>query len=200
MTDGLRQRKSRRSIRLPGHDYASPGAYFVTVCTHAKQPLFENALIATAVENAWRALPEHFSHIRTDGFVIMPNHIHGILWLTDERNVGARHASPLRRRHRTDDALLAAAHGFASRSLAAVVASFKSAATKRANELRSTPGAPLWQRNYYERVIRNEEELRRVREYIELNPSRWQFDRDNPCHETSAKHRQEWGWLEGAPE
>ncbi|HLE23939.1 MAG TPA: transposase [Anaerolineales bacterium] len=98
----------------------------------------------------------------------MPNHIHGILIL--RRGVGAKHASPLRIRGR----------GTRPGSLAAIMQSFKSAATRAVNMTQGTQGEHLWQRGYYEHVIRDEEDLNRLRRYIEENPQRWGLDEENP--------------------
>jgi putative transposase len=178
------ERRHRRSIRLPGYDYASPGAYFVTVCAHGNGSVFDVLELRDAVEEAWRQIPLHFLNARLDEFVVMPNHVHGIVWI-----VGAQHAAPL-----PGTRTLAVKAG----SLGAIVRSFKAAAARRVNEIRGTPGAAVWQRNYYERVIRNEDELSSIREYIHLNPLGWELDRENPHHGASADYARQWGWLEGA--
>jgi len=92
----------RRSIRLPGHDYAQAGAYFVTICTDDRQCLFgrvDNAEmrlnhLGQIADECWRMIPAHFGNVELDAFVIMPNHVHGIIVITDV-GVGATHASPL---------------------------------------------------------------------------------------------------------
>ncbi len=179
-----------RSIRLRGYDYRSAGAYFVTVCADHKQVLFVDDRVAAAVAGVWLALPEHFGHLRLDEFVVMPNHVHGILWITHQPTVVARHASLLRPG-------VARPRGAARGSLGAIVGSFKSAATKRINDLHGTPGKPVWQRNYYERVIRNEDELTRIREYVQLNPLKWELDRENPGRRADRAYDTQWAWLEG---
>ncbi len=102
-----------------------------------------------------------------DEFVVMPNHIHGIVWIVDP--VGATGRSPLQ-----------TSHGPAPRSLGAFIAGFKSAVTRRINALRGTPGAPVWQRNYYEHIIRTDRALEAIRRYIQANPHRWHLHRYNP--------------------
>lgn len=138
--------------RLPGHDYRREGAYFVTVCTHRRRLLFTERRLTDAVESCWDAIPAHFP-VQLDVFVAMPNHVHGILWL--ER---AGHARPLQ----------------------VVVGSFKSAATRAINRLRGTPGGTVWQRGYHERVVRDEDELEALREYVVGNPAVWDADPENP--------------------
>ena len=165
----------RRSIRLPEYDYAQAGAYFVTTCVQERKCLLGEIAdgkmqlsdIGRVVEECWSAIPEHFGHVRLDVFVVMPNHIHGILSIT---GVGARHASPK-------------ITGPKQRSLGAIVGSFKSAVTKRVNTLRGAQGRSIWQRNYYEHVIRDDDDLGVLREYIVNNPLRWELDQlhpDNP--------------------
>ena len=171
------ERHRRRSIRLQGYDYTQPGAYFVTICTHNRAALFGRVVDGDTVLNecgrivweCWREIPDHFPHVALDAFVAMPNHVHGIIWIVDD--VGATHASPL-----PDDG----PRGPTSGSLGAVVGSFKSAVTRRINARRGTPGAPVWQRNYYEHIIRNEGALHAIRRYIIENPVRWRLDRYNP--------------------
>ena len=123
------------------------------------------------VEEEWLRTGELRSEIQLDQLVVMPNHIHALLFID---NLGQRSG-------------FLKAHGRAPlrlqpRSLGAVVAGYKSSVTKRVNELRSAAGAPVWQRNYFERVVRNEDELARIREYIVSNPTRWADDEHNPAN------------------
>ena len=153
------------------------------------------------LEETWRRIPDHFPYARTDEFVV-PNHVHGIVWILGDgqsarrmllrrRGVGAQHAAPL------------PGHGVRPfvqpGSLGAIVRSFKAAAARRINQAMGTPGARIWQRNYYERVIRSEAELAGVREYIRLNPFEWQLDSENPDRTADPAYSREWSWLEGAP-
>lgn len=116
-----------------------------------------------------RESPDHFINAGLDEFIIMPNHMHGIIEI-----VGAAHASPLRDPKKP---------GPPQASLGAIVGSFKSAATRIVNEMNGTPGVTFRQRNYYERVIRNDRELNLIRQYIEANPLKWELDRENPGYE-----------------
>lgn len=184
----------RRSIRLHRFDYTSHVPYFVTICSLQRQLSFDDSAVANILSGAWRWL------LRLDGppepyeFVVMPNHVHGLVWLP-RRGVGAQReelidpaagslglpsqseacheeaAAPLRSRVRVS-----------SGSLGAFVRSFKSMTTRRVNVMRGTPGFPLWQRNYYERVVRSERELQRVWQYIEDNPAKWDADKNNPAN------------------
>ncbi len=183
----------RRSIRLRAYDYASPGAYFVTTCTRGGQPLFEDPVLKEIIEQTLCLQQERFPHVSIDSFVVMPNHVHFIVWLNP---VGA----PLAGAHGARPTARAGASP--APTLADVVGAFKSTvATKWLKRLRRHEphrSGRVWQRNYYERVIRNEDELSRIRDYILHNPSRWEVDQENPQRVPSREHEQEWAWLEGS--
>jgi hypothetical protein len=135
----------RRSIRLKGYDYVHPGAYFVTISTHQGEPLFGDVADGVMMLNeygeivraCWDAIPEHFPDVETDAFVVMPNHVHGVI-VIHEHSARARHAC-------TGAACCARTErpSVAAGSLGAIVRSFKSACTKRINATRGTPGAPV---------------------------------------------------------
>ena len=180
------ERHHRRSIRLKGYDYSQPGAYFINVCTRERSCMFGDVVNGEMQLNGyghiavgcWKEIPLHFPEASLDAFVVMPNHVHGIVMIRDDdNNVGAMHASPLPAPSH------AGLRGPQRQSVSSIVASFKSAVTKRINEYRGTPGAPVWQRSYYEHIIRNEESLNRIREYILTNPMRWALDHENPYRE-----------------
>jgi REP element-mobilizing transposase RayT len=171
-------RPGRRSIRLPGYDYSQPGAYFVTVCAHDRRPQFGeivNGEMApsekgVAVQAAWAEIPIHFTNVECDAFCMMPNHIHGILFVLDQDGRGTACRAPTVERF---------SHPVRG-SLATIVRSFKAAATRRINALRGSPLPPVWQRGFYEHIIREEDELERIRRYICENPARWSDDAENP--------------------
>src|SRR5258706_7929796 len=166
--------KHRRSIRLQHYDYASAGAYFITVVTQDRECLFGDIVDGKIrlnvwgqiVHEEWEKSAQIRQEIELDAFVVMPNHIHGIVVITLETG-RATGRSPLQ-------------SGPAKRSLGAFVAGFKSVVTKRINMTRGLPSIPVWQRNYFEHVIRNEDSLNRIRDYILANPTQWEFDRENP--------------------
>ncbi len=169
----------RRSIRLPGYDYSSAGAYFVTVCTKNNKCLFGDIVdgvmglnqAGKIIHTVWHELPMHYAAIDLDVFVIMPNHVHGIIVLTGTSVVGAGLALP-------------GSEGAASSAptLGNVMRTFKSLSAIRVNRVLMRTGQPLWQRNYYEHIIRNEARLYRIREYIVGNPQNWIMDPENPTH------------------
>ncbi len=175
------ERHHRQSVRLQGYNYSQPGMYFVTICTNERELLFGEIMegkmmvnqTGRIVEEEWLKTPDIRPFVALDEFVVMPNHLHGVLVFTDTsiHFVGAHSCAPLRQTRLQRP----------PRSLGSLIAGFKSATTTRVNELRGALGIPLWQRNYHEHVIRNEEDLRRIREYIQTNPLRWELDRENPA-------------------
>lgn len=164
----------RQSKRLRGYDYSQVGAYFITICTHNKECAFGNIVngemrlneLGQVVEMEWLKTAKIRDNVELDEFVVMPNHIHGIVVIT-ESYVGATGRSPL-------------PNGPAPKSIGAIIAGFKSAVTKRVNEMRHTPGVPIWQRNYHEHIIRDEDDLHQIQLYIVNNPLRWELDSENP--------------------
>ncbi len=167
------QRPRRRQLRLPSYDYAQPGAYFVTICTHRRVCLLgrivdgamDLSTRGTIAESCWRLLPEHYPSVELDAFVIMPNHVHGILFLTDGR-LADQPGQALPKRH----------------GLPEVVRAFKTFSARRINALCGEHGTPVWQRGFYEHIVRNEISLQEVRSYIAANPMRWHLDRENPVN------------------
>jgi REP element-mobilizing transposase RayT len=173
----------RRSIRLRGYDYGRPGAYFLTVCTRGGRQLFgaiDNGEMCLreagqVVAACWNDLPQHYPCLSLDEFVVMPNHVHGILILADvgaglrpaptnRRGAGGSEISAYMRRHGVPE----------------IVRAFKSFSARRINEVGAGDGQPVWQRNYYEHIIRGGE-MDQIREYIRTNPLRWACDRYNPA-------------------
>jgi len=177
-----RNRHPRRSIRLQGFDYSQPGAYFVTVCTRERACLFGDVVdgemrlneAGRIVEQCWSAISIHFPNVVLDAFVVMPNHVHGIVLIAGE-TVGAKNVSPL---------------PGTSKTIGSIVRGFKIGVTKW---FRDNCGiGEVWQRNYYEHIIRDDGSLNRIREYIRNNPMRWAFDRENP---TATEMEPEAAWL-----
>jgi len=177
----VRAQARRKSHRLAGYDYTSPGAYFITLVTYNREWLFGDVMdeilrpnaLGQIVSEEWLRSAEIRREINLDTFAVMPNHFHAVVSFAENLNVGAQSLAPLQR---PENQTLARQ----SRSLATLVAGFKSAVTKRINEQRCTPGLPVWQRNYYDHIVRNEDELNRVREYILDNPRKWAEDPENP--------------------
>jgi REP element-mobilizing transposase RayT len=177
----------RHSVRLKGYDYSQSGAYFVTICAQGRECLFGEVVdggmrlnqVGLLVESSWHTLPRHFGGIILDECVVMPNHFHGIIQIVNP--VGAQFIAP--------GFIIPEFPGLPSPSgamnraptVGVIVRGFKARCTHAINQHRNTPGKPVWQRNYYERVIRNEAELAETREYIANNPRRWDLDKENPA-------------------
>ena len=190
------ERHHRRSIRLPGYDYTAPGAYFVTLCVQdgvcALGEIVEGQMMPSEesriVEACWADLPNHYPHVRLDAFVVMPNHVHGIIVLVGEGTVGAGlKPAPTSPYPDATKPVPTAPNGPPRHGLPEIVRALKTFSARRINALRGSPGQPFWQRNYYEHVIRNERELRAIREYIVHNPLRWELDREHPGRSASSK-------------
>jgi REP element-mobilizing transposase RayT len=267
----------RRSIRLKGFDYTTSGAYFITICTHHRECLFGEIVDGIMQLNAlgqiaqrhWLKLPNHHRHLSLDKFVIMPDHMHGILVLHDapvgagfdgtvsELTTNGLHKPAPTSRHDGDRAGFdgtgselttngvhkpaAAEHhdcdwaGFDNtgselttnvspkpaptsrhdcdntmpeltangsykpaptpastkrHGVSEIIRGFKTFSARRINQMRRSPGIPVWQRNFYERIIRDDEAMQRIRRYIQANPSSWQ--RGKACDESQRLWRQRW--------
>jgi putative transposase len=173
------QRHHRRSIRLPGYDYSQSGAYFITICTHDGEPLFGEVVdgimrlnrFGHVVQACWSNLPRHYPHVMLDEFMVMPTHTHKIIVLTGD----PASTSPAAEHIPTGEQPIAPTrHG-----LPEVVRAFKAFSARRINALRRSTGTPVWQRNYYERIIRDDHAIQTIRKYIRDNPLRWHLDRYN---------------------
>jgi putative transposase len=173
----------RRSIRLPDCDYSQAGAYFVTLVTWQRDCLFGKVVQGEMILNdlgkiaaeAWRAIPEHFPNVELGAYVVMPNHLHGILLIreAESRNsVGATHcvAPTIGPKLRPN--------GPQPGSLGTIIGSYKAAVSRRINQQFNATG--IWQRNYYEHILRSEIELKNKWDYIEGNPILWDQDDENP--------------------
>ncbi len=166
------ERHHRRSLRLKGYDYSRHGAYFVTICTKNRECLFGEIAngsmwmnpFGDIVRACWDDLPCHYQHMELDAFVVMPNHIHGIIVLADTVVRAGLKPAPTGKRH----------------GLPEIIRAFKTFSSRRINDLHNASGTRLWQRGYYEHIIRNENSLNNIRNYIQFNPAIWQWDRENP--------------------
>ncbi len=192
MRNFFEQTYHRRSVRLEGYDYSQAGVYFVTVCTQNRECLFGDVIDDKMTLNVsgkiaaecLNEISEHFSNVELDEFAVMPNHIHAILVIVDDDRRGTARRGTACRAPTNIEQFGKPVSG----SIPTIIRSHKSAVTKRMNHVRGTRGAPIWQRNYYEHIVRNEEELQRICEYITSNPARWFDDENNPARETSTAH------------
>jgi putative transposase len=158
----------RQSIRLNGYDYSKSGAYFITICTHEREYLFGDIVdeimelntFGDIVRSHWQQLSQYYPNLIMDESIVMHNHLHGIIILESS----------------TEN----------TRFISEIIRGFKTFSAKAINKERGLHGVPVWQRNYYDRIIRNELELDRVRQYIINNPQNWDTDKNN--QNQSSKH------------
>jgi len=157
----------RKSPRLQGYDYGQAGAYFVTLCCYQRLSFFGNIVdekmhlndTGILAEQCWQAIPVHFPNVELDDWMIMPNHMHGILLLTDTVAVSDKPSnSPVCVR------------------LSSIINSYKGAVTRAERQRCSMPELRIWQPRYHDHIIRNERDLNRIREYVQTNPAQWQTD------------------------
>lgn len=157
----------KNSLRFPDHDYAQNGAYFITITAHEGIPLFGQVTggqcilsnFGEIVREEWQRTGEKRDGLLLDAYCVMPNHIHAIMMLTGDRTSAPRAFGKM-----------------APQSLSAIVRAFKSAVSKRINEVRNSPGAPVWQPNFYESYLRTDRALDECRRYIHENPLKWDLD------------------------
>jgi len=169
--------KQRKQIRLKNYDYSLPGTYFVTICTFERVCLFGNINdckmqlndYGHVVHDEWLKTEKLRLNVKLDEFIVMPNHIHGIIRIINDCRGTARRA-PTTVEHFGKPTV---------GSIPTITRSFKSAVTKRINESRQTPTGHVWQRNYYERIIRNDQELYKIKQYIWDNIKNWKHDSNN---------------------
>ncbi len=183
-------RHHRRSIRLKGYDYSQAGAYFVTIVTHDRECAFGEVVecemrlneIGQVASECWVAMPTHHSNIELDEFVVMPNHIHGIILIVADGHGDARRGVQLNaptdyKPTRNADNRMSVISPYRG-TLSVVIRTFKAAVTTAAREINRQGFA--WQRNYHEHIIRNDRDLERIRAYILNNPPNWHADAENP--------------------
>jgi len=168
-------------MRMQGYDYSLPGAYFVTACTKNREFLFESHDAKLAVESAWQSILDVFANIELHEFVVMPNHIHCILWVKGE-GAYRLHPGTWKNDVGRDGQLPVPTEETNFETLSNIIGEFKTTAATRINKLRGLMGVSVWQKSFYDRIIRNDFELGRIQEYILNNPANWGNDRDNPAN------------------
>ncbi len=170
--------KNRKSVRIKEYDYSQPGYYYITICTHQReQPLgkiingqIELSNFGVIIKEELNKTENLRSNIKIDYYQVMPNHIHLILIIDKKLEDTARRVPT--------EAFGVPVQG----SLSTIIRSFKSACSKRINELRKTPGSQVWQSLFFEHIIRNDKELYEIRKYIEFNPLNWEDDEYNKLY------------------
>ena len=179
----------RRSIRLKGYDYAQCGCYFITICTQGRENLFgsiQNRVMilndaGKMIDYQWNNLAGRFTHIELDEYIVMPNHLHGIITVGATLVVAQNVVAPNTNNRPNIRAGTRPAPTKGTANIGDMVGAFKSITSceyiegVKNNHYKSFDGK-LWQRNYYEQIIRPETSLRRIQEYIRNNPRQWQQD------------------------
>jgi putative transposase len=178
----------RRTIRVQGYNYSQAGAYFITICTRDRECLLGKVVNETVqlnetgrlVESVWLQTATVRPDIELDAYVVMPNHFHAIFFIHESPGAPGttRRVAPTKN-HSAGAGKPCPPAGPKPRSVGAIIGQFKSLVTKRINDTPQYLVGSIWQRNYYEHVIRDEESLNRIREYITTNAPRWDFDREN---------------------
>ena len=170
----------RKSIRLKEYDYSNPNWYYVTICTNNHHCIFGKVKngrmvlnrIGKIVDDEWLRTKKIRENIDLDYYVTMPNHIHGIIIIERRGELySPQTENQGRMRYAPTDKFKSP-----SQSLGSIIRGFKSSVTKRINEMSGSTIFPVWQRNYYDHIIRNEQDLHRIRKYIQNNPLKWELD------------------------
>ena len=168
----------RQSRRFKNYDYSQDGYYFVTICTENKTEYFGKIINGKMVLNecgeivnqCWLEIPKHFLDISLDEYIIMPNYIHGMIVIATPMVVGAQNFVPLQQRENKFQHIV-------PRSLGSIIRGFKIGVTKWCNQNNCDF---VWQKSFYDRIIRNEKELDKIRKYMFENPLKWELDKNNP--------------------
>jgi len=161
-------------MRHPDADYSDPGAYFLTICTQNRDSLFGNVVqgemilnqLGNIVWEVWKTLPERYANVSIDVAVVMPDHFHGIVIIHEIDPVGEIHEFPLLRDTRR------------RMTIPLIVGYLKMNTSKQINQIRNTPGHAVWQRNYFDKILRDDRDYEELSTYILTNPMRWGLDLD----------------------
>jgi putative transposase len=176
----------RRSIRMRGYDYSLEGAYFITICTYQRLNLFGEVMngamqlnpYGIIVGEQWVRLEKRFPQSIFEHYMIMPNHIHGIIHIV--KGAGEEFEQVISRippqRPYSDKAVIPPALGV-------IVRAYKASVSYRINAVRGVTKPPVWQRNYYDHIVRNKQELNQIWNYIDINPQSWFEDQLNPSNQ-----------------
>jgi REP element-mobilizing transposase RayT len=173
----------RRSIRLKGYDYHNAGAYFVTICTKNRVCILEDPIVSSIIQDVWLALPSWFPTIELDAFVVMPNHVHFVVWIVGGPLLGVHNAYIADGNESRPYVIPKPNKTNMTPTLGDIVGAFKSLVftvyLDWINQNDPSRRAKFWQQNYYEHIVRNDRELNAIRQYIIDNPLHWKMDRDN---------------------
>jgi len=181
----MQDNPERKQLRLKKYDYTQEGAYYVTACTRNRECLFGDVRdgkmelneYGKIVKKEWYKTGEIRKNIELDEFTVMPNHIHGVIIVAEEYNNMGTCNVPLRRAPQRNREKFGCS---VSNSISTIIKLFKASTTKQINQTRNTSKKPIWQRGFYEHVVRDEEDLNRIREYVIYNPMKWEEDKYYP--------------------
>jgi putative transposase len=183
----------RRSIRLVDYNYSLAGAYFVTICINDRKSILGDikngnvdlSPIGEIAHQCWKEIPNHFDYVELDAFIVMPNHLHGIIVLNKDCR-GVQLNAPDRRTANYYKSI-----STKKGTLSVIIRTYKASVTTQCRKRKYDFHG--WQRNYYEHIVRNEDVLGHIREYIVSNPLQWKFDRENPNHTEDQSYNNKWG-------
>jgi putative transposase len=173
----LKTMRQRKSPRLQGYDYTETGAYFITICTHNREMLFGEVVdggmrlnpIGKITDECWAQIPTHFPNIKIDCYVVMPNHVHGIVIIETQEPVGTTHVSST-----MSDSMRP--NGPKAGSLGAIIGSYKGAVSRQINQVLNLETSRIWQERFHDHIIRNSDALHQIQTYVQTNPARWKDD------------------------
>jgi putative transposase len=182
---------TRKPMRLPHYDYSQNGAYFITLCTHNRDCMFGNVVdggmvlnkAGQIVESEWQQLPTHYPNVTLDACVVMPNHVHMVIILMNAGKMdsgvmtaGVMNHAPTNNVSNVGAQFIAPA----TTTVGNIIRAFKARCTYLINQHQQTQGLSVWQRGYYDHIVRNDADLTRIRDYIANNPAQWELDENNP--------------------
>jgi REP-associated tyrosine transposase len=159
----------RSTLRLKNFDYSTAAVYFLTICTSerkttlgaVREGMAQPSVVGRIVSACWFELPYHYARLELGAFVVMPNHVHGLISLRDSVGAGLRPAPT-------------------TATVSEIVGAFKSFSSRRIHATNASSPKKVWQRGFYEHIVRNRDECERISRYVLQNPARWEFDRENP--------------------
>ena len=178
------QPQRRKLLRLPEYDYASTGAYFVTICVKDHKPILGKIVgediklnrLGQIVLEIWNNLPNHYDNVELDEFIVMPNHVHGIIWILSNAPSTKSVRAGLRPPQSTREGLRPSPTISGKPNLPEIIRAFKSFSAREINKTINSPDKFSWQRNCHDHVIRNDDDLNQHRAYIQNNPLKWALD------------------------
>ena len=179
----------KNSLRLNNYNYSWAGAYFITICSYKKESLFgkidDHSMqlnnFGNILQRCWDQIPGKYKNIKLGNFVIMPNHIHGIIWIVEAIHESPETKQTIHKSSYKNGVIRELPLQVERRKmlLSKIIGRFKMNSSKLINNIRNSTGAHIWQRGYYDHIIRNDEDLNNIKQYIQNNPQNWDKDKNN---------------------